>query len=230
MTIDDQPMSPDLDATRHALNGQFARVAKAIAHPGRLQLLDLLTEREQPVDALIEASGMARSTTSAHLQVLRRAQLVQTRREGTQIFYRSAGPQVTDLLHALRQVAAAQLAEIDQITKDYFDARDGLEPVPREDLLERAARGDVVVIDVRTEAEFGEAHIPGAVSIPFHQLADRVHELPRDREMVAYCRGAYCVLSADAVAVLRDTGRRARRLDGGMPEWQRDGHPATRAG
>jgi rhodanese-related sulfurtransferase/DNA-binding MarR family transcriptional regulator len=220
-------MAPDLTETRHALNDQFARVAKALAHPGRLELIDLLTEHEQPVEALIEATGMARSTTSAHLQVLRRAQLVKTRRAGTQIFYSSAGTQVTDLLNSLREVAAAQLAEVDRITRDYVEARDGLEPVRRQDLLGRAERGEVVVVDVRPSSEFREAHIPGAVSIPLDELPDRVDELPDDREMVAYCRGSYCVLAADAVAVMRDHGRQARRLEGGMPEWELDGRPVA---
>ncbi|MEL7208746.1 MAG: metalloregulator ArsR/SmtB family transcription factor [Actinomycetota bacterium] len=214
---------PDFAAARRALNEQFARIAKALAHPGRLELLERVTEEEQPVDALIEATGMARSTTSAHLQVLRRAQLVDTRRDGTQIFYRIAGAQVATLVESLRQVAASQLAEVDQITRDYVEARDGLEPVRRDDLLARAERGEVVVVDVRSPREYAEAHIPGAISIPLAELVDRIDELPDDRETVAYCRGSYCVWSADAVALLRGEGLDARRLDGGLPEWADDG-------
>jgi rhodanese-related sulfurtransferase len=216
-------MEPDLDHTRQALNDQFARVAKALAHPGRLELVELLTDGEHPVDDLISATGMARSTTSAHLQVLRRARLVETRRSGTQIFYRSAGADVTDLLDTLRRVAAAQLAEVDQITRDYFDARDGLEPVDRADLLARVDAGEVVVIDVRTAPEYEAGHIPGTMSVPLDELPDRIDELPADREIVAYCRGSYCVLSAEAVALLRNNGRSARRLDGGLPQWESDG-------
>ena len=210
---------------RHALNDQFARVAKAVAHPRRIELLDLLVQGESPVDALVEATGMGRSTTSAHLQVLRRSRLVDTRRDGTQIFYRLAGAEVSHLLTALRQVAAVQLAEVDQITHDYFEARDGLEPIRRDQLLERAATGEVLVVDVRPAVEFREGHIPGALSIPLGELPDRIDELPEEAEIVAYCRGSYCVLSADAVAVLRRHGRRARRLADGLPEWERDGRP-----
>jgi len=152
---------------------------------------------------------MGRSTTSAHLQVLRRARLVDTRREGTQIHYRLAGPEVSDLLTALRQVAAAQLAEVDQITRDYFDERDGLEPMGRDELLDRAGRDEVLVVDVRPEAEYRAGHIPDAVSIPLEELTERIDELPGQAEIVAYCRGSYCVLSADAVAVLREHGRQA---------------------
>jgi rhodanese-related sulfurtransferase len=214
---------------RRSLNDQFARVAKAVANPGRIELLDQLTQGERPVDALVEATGMGRSTTSAHLQVLRRAHLVDTRRAGTQIFYRLAGPQVFDLLTALRQVAGSQLAEVDQLTRDYVEARDGLDPIRREDLLERAASGEVVVVDVRPAAEYRTGHIPDAVSIPLEELPDRIRELPVDAEIVAYCRGSYCVLSAEAVAVLRDHGRSARRLVDGLPEWQAAGGPVTAA-
>jgi rhodanese-related sulfurtransferase/DNA-binding transcriptional ArsR family regulator len=225
--VDDLPEGFDPAAARHSLNDQFARVAKAVAHPGRIQLLDLLSQGEHPVDALVDASGMGRSTTSAHLQVLRRAGLVDTRREGTQIFYRVAGREVADLLTALRHVAATQLAEVDQITRDYFDARDGLEPMGRQELLERADSGEIVVVDVRPAAEYREGHIPGAVSIPLDELSERIDDLPEEAEVVAYCRGSYCVLSADAVAVLRRHGRQARRLTDGLPEWEREGHPVA---
>jgi len=217
----------DRTEVRQSLNTQFARVAKAVAHPGRLQLLDRLAEGEHRVDALVDATGMGRSTTSAHLQVLRRARLVDTRREGTQIHYRLAGPEVSDLLTALRQVAAAQLAEVDQITRDYFDERDGLEPMGRDELLDRAGRDEVLVVDVRPEAEYRAGHIPDAVSIPLEELTERIDELPGQAEIVAYCRGSYCVLSADAVAVLREHGRQARRLADGLPEWERDGGPVA---
>ena len=223
--MNDDLIDPTSDGVRRALNDQFARLAKAMAHPGRLELLERLSEDEYPVDALIEATGMARSTTSAHLQVLRRARLVETRRSGTQIFYRLAGGDVAALLESLRQVAASQLAEVDQIARDYFDARDGLEPVRRDELLERAESGEVVVVDVRSADEYAAGHIPGALSVPYAELPDRIGELPTDTEIVAYCRGSYCVLSADAVAVLRASGRSARRLADGMPEWEDDGRP-----
>ncbi len=218
-------MTLDPAEARHTLNEQFARVAKAVAHPKRIELLDLLAQGERPVESLAGATAMGVSNTSAHLQVLRRARLVDTRREGTQVFYRLAGCEVAGFLNALRGVAAAQLAEVTEVTRDYFEARDVLEPVDRDDLLELLGGGDVVVVDVRPRVEYRAGHIPGAVSIPLHELADRLDELPADAEIVAYCRGPYCVLAVEAVALLRERGRRARRLRDGWPQWQAAGLP-----
>lgn len=213
-------MPLDPSEAEHTLNEQFARVAKAVAHPKRIELLDLLTQGERPVDALAAATSMGVSNTSAHLQVLRRAHLVATRREGTQVFYRPASPEVAGFLAALRQVAAAQLAEVGEVTRDYFEARDALEPISRDDLLRRVGEGDVVVVDVRPGVEYRAGHIAGAVSIPLDELADRLDELPTEAEVVAYCRGPYCVLAVEAVALLRQQGRQARRLDAGWSQWQ----------
>lgn len=217
-----------MDATevRSTLNEQFARVAKAVAHPRRIELLDLLGQGERSVDALAETTGMRISNTSAHLQVLRRAHLVETRQAGTQVFYRLAGPVVVRFLTSLRDLAASQLAEVTAVSRDYFAARDELEPVGRADLLARAATGDVVVVDVRPEVEYRAGHIAGATSIPLTDLTDRLAELPSDTEIVAYCRGPYCVLAVEAVATLRAHGRRARRLEDGWPQWQAAGLPA----
>jgi rhodanese-related sulfurtransferase len=210
---------------KRTLNEQFARVAKAVAHPKRIELLELMAQAERPVDSLSEATGMGVSNTSAHLQVLRRARLVETRREGTQIFYRLASPEVSAFVWALRSVASAQLAEIGEVTRDYFESRDVLEPVARDDLLQRASDGEVVVVDVRPAVEYRAGHIPGASSIPLNELADRLDELPADAEVVAYCRGPYCVLAVEAVAMLRERGHRARRLEDGWPQWRAAGLP-----
>lgn len=212
---------------KRTLNEQFARIAKAIAHPKRVEILDLLAQGERSVDAIAGATGLGVTTASAHLQALRRARVVDTRRAGTRIFYRLAGPDVTTLLGALRDVAAARLAEVAQLEHDYFEARDDLEPINRSDLLARARDGDVVVIDVRPAVEYDAGHIPGALSVPLDQLEARLDQLPEDREVVAYCRGPYCVLAPEAVTALRTHGRRARRLAEGFPEWRLAGLPVA---
>jgi len=214
---------------KQTLNEQFARVAKSVAHPRRIELLDLLAQGERPVDALASTTGMRVSNTSAHLQVLRRARLVDTRRDGTKIFYRLASPEVMAFMSALSDVAEAQLAEVSKVTRDYFEARDELEPLRREDLLQRVRTGDAVVVDVRPTVEYQAGHIPGAASIPLYELVGRLDELPEDTEIVAYCRGPYCVLAVEAVALLREHGRSARRLADGWPQWRRAGLPVEAA-
>ncbi len=210
---------------KRTLNEQFARVAKAIAHPKRVEILDLLAQGERGVDAIAAATGLGVTTASAHLQALRRTRLVETRPAGTRVFYRLAGTDVTALLDALRDVAGARLAEVAQLEHDYFRARDELEPITRDDLLARAREGDVVVIDVRPAVEYDAGHIPGALSIPLDELEARLSEVPADRDVVAYCRGPYCVLAPEAVVALRARGRRARRLADGLPEWRLAGLP-----
>ena len=212
---------------KRQLNEQFARIAKAVAHPKRVEILDLLAQAERGVDALAAPIGMGVTATSAHLQVLRQARLVETRREGTRVIYRLAGDQVGAFLAGLRDLAAGQLAEVDQIVHDYFEARDDLEPVPSEQLWQRIHEWDVIVLDVRPTEEYAAGHIPGARSIPLDQLEARLGELPKRAEIVAYCRGPFCVLAPEAVAVLRSHGRRARRLHDGLPEWRRAGLPVT---
>lgn len=216
-------------STRRALNEQFARIAKATAHPARLELLDLLAQGERPVDALVRETGQPTSTVSTHLRVLRQARLVETRREGNQIHYRLAGDEVSCLLAALRAVAAANLAEVSEISRDFLEERDALEPVPAADLLERVRDGEVVLVDVRPATEYRSGHIPDAVSIPLEELEERISELPAGTDIVAYCRGPYCVLAAEAVAILRRKGRRARRMADGFPEWRLAGHPVAGA-
>ncbi|GAC1539018.1 MAG: metalloregulator ArsR/SmtB family transcription factor [Acidimicrobiales bacterium] len=206
---------------------QFARTAKAVASPKRIELLELLAQNEFTVDALAKATGMGVTNASAHLQVLRQARLVETRKEATKVFYCLAGDEVMAFVAALRDLAQGRLAEVDRIVQDYFVARDGLEPVTRDELVERAERGEVVILDVRPLAEFTAGHIPGALSVPLGQLDAALARLPRRVQIVAYCRGPYCVMAPQAVERLRAEGFKARRLADGMPEWRLAGLPVA---
>lgn len=207
-----------------ALYEQFARVGKALASGKRLELLDLLAQGERDVASLATAADLGLTTASAHLQTLRQANLVATRREGTRVLYRLAGFDVTDLFARLRDVAQSHLPDVEAARAKYL-GDDGGHPVTRDQLQRLAKTTKLTVLDVRPAAEYEAGHIPGAVSIPLHELADRLAELPGDRQIVAYCRGAYCVLAHDAVRLLAAQGREATRLDGGMLEWRIDGLP-----
>ncbi|MEU5095607.1 metalloregulator ArsR/SmtB family transcription factor [Streptomyces sp. NPDC020996] len=208
------------DPTRKAaLYDAFARTGKALSSGKRLELLDLLAQGERTVDALARAAGLNLTTASAHLQTLKQAGLVATRREGVRIHYRLAGDDVAALYALLRQVARAHQDAVEPARTAYLGPADG-EEVGRAELLARAAAGDVVVLDVRPAEEYAAGHIPGALSIPVEELAARVAELPEETEVVAYCRGAYCVLAHDAVRLLTARGRRAVRLADGMLEWR----------
>ncbi|HET7489086.1 MAG TPA: metalloregulator ArsR/SmtB family transcription factor [Acidimicrobiales bacterium] len=215
---------------KDALYEQFARLAKAVAHPGRIEVLELLAQGERSVDAVAVATGMGVTNTSAQLQVLRRARLVESRKDGTRVLYRLAGDDVAAFLAALRTVARSRLAEVDRVVRDYFEARDALEPVTRAELAERLRHGDVVVLDVRPPEEYAAGHIPGALSAPLDELDAVAARLPKRRQVVAYCRGPYCVLAPEAVDRLRQAGFRARRLEDGMPEWRLAGFPVDVAG
>lgn len=204
---------------------QFAAVAKAIASPRRVELLELAAQRERTVEWLADTTGMGVTNTSAHLQVLKRAGLVVTRRDGTKVHYRVAGDDVDALVSAVRGVAATRLAEVDRVVRTYFDERDGMEPVSPDELSARIARGDVVVLDVRPVDEYEAGHIPGARSVPLDRLDAALKHLPKRTEIVAYCRGPYCVLAPLAVERLRAHGFRARRLADGLPEWRLHGRP-----
>jgi len=206
---------------------QFARVAKAVASPKRIELLDVLAQGERTVEVLADATGLGVTNTSAHLQVLRRAGLVETRKEGTKVHYRLAGDEVAGFVGGLRDLARSRLADVTQIVADYFVSRDALEPVSRAELVERTGRGDVVILDVRPRAEFLAGHIPGALSVPLDQLDEALARLPRRAQIVAYCRGPYCVLAPQAVERLRSKGFTARRLADGMPEWRLAGLPVA---
>ena len=212
-----------------ALFDEFARAAKALASGRRIELLDVLANGERTVEVLASEVGLTVANASQHLQVLRQAGLVATRREGTWIYYRLAAPEVFDLWRALRTLAASRLAEVERLAAAYLGARDELEPVTREELARRLQDGDdLVVLDVRPAAEYAAGHLPGAVSIPLAELRRRLAELPADREIVAYCRGPYCAFAHEAVALLRQEGFAARRLEDGLPEWQAAGLAVAR--
>ncbi|MBT2446574.1 metalloregulator ArsR/SmtB family transcription factor [Streptomyces sp. ISL-43] len=208
------------DATRKAaLYDAFARTGKALSSGKRLELLDLLAQGERTVDALARAAGLNLTTASAHLQTLKQAGLVATRREGVRIHYRLAGDDVASLYALLRQVARAHQEAVEPARTAYLGTDDAVE-IGREELLARARAGEILVLDVRPAEEYAAGHIPGALSIPVTELADRIAELPDGTEVVAYCRGAYCVMAYDAVRLLRERGRKAVRLTDGMLEWR----------
>lgn len=218
-----------LDAARHTVFDRLAVVGKAFASARRLELIDLLTQGERTVEALAAEAGLQTSTASAHLQVLKLANLVSTRREGTRIHYRLAGEDVAGLFTSLRAVARAHSADVEAALASYLgigrhDAGE-VELVTREDLLPRLARDEVLLLDVRPAEEYAAGHIPGAVSLPFDRVAESVAQLPADTEVVAYCRGGWCVMAHDAVRLLQAEGRAARRLEDGMLEWRVAGLP-----
>jgi len=215
-------------AAKTALFDAFARAAKALASGRRIELVDVLANGERTVEALAGEVGLSVANTSQHLQILRQAGLVSSRREGTSVHYRLAGPEVFELWRTLRTLAASRLAEVERLTVAYLGGRDELEPVTREELARRLQDGDdLVVLDVRPAAEYAAGHLPGAVSIPVGELRRRLAELPGDREIVAYCRGPYCAFAHEAVGLLRDEGFAARRLEDGLPEWQAAGLAVT---
>jgi rhodanese-related sulfurtransferase len=209
---------------KHAIFSSLAEVARAIGNANRLDLLEYLAQGSRSVEHLAILSGMTIANTSRHLQILRRARLVDTVRQGKYIVYSLAGDaEVVTLLKALGGVGQRNIAEVGRVMNDYFNARDSMEPVAREDLAGRIADGLVTVLDVRPEDEFEAGHLPGARNIPVDELDRRLGELPRDVEIVAYCRGPYCVFAVDAVAELRAKGFNARRLEDGFPEWKAAG-------
>jgi len=209
---------------KDALYEQFARLGKAAGSPKRLEILDLLRQGERSVDGIATATDLGLTTASAHLQLLRQARLVATRKEGTRVFYRIADETVSHLMNALQELARARLTEVEQTVRTYFTARDALDP-GRDELLRRIEGGEVMLLDVRPVEEFAAGHIRGAVSIPLEELSARLDELPTDLEIVAYCRGPYCVLAPQSIELLQASGRRARRLEDGFPEWQLAGLP-----
>jgi rhodanese-related sulfurtransferase/DNA-binding transcriptional ArsR family regulator len=209
-----------------ALYEQFARVGKALASGKRLELLDLLAQGERDVASLATAADLGVTTASAHLQTLRQANLVTTRRDGTRILYRLAGRDVADLYAQLRDVAQSHLPDVEAARTAYL-GEDGGQPVTRDQLQRLATSTTVTVLDVRPREEYTACHIPGAVSIPLDELTDRLAELPDDAQIVAYCRGAYCVLAHDAVRLLASHGRHAARLADGMLEWRLAGLPVA---
>lgn len=206
----------------------FARVAKALASANRLELLEALAQGERSVDGLAQASGMSVANTSNHLRIMREGGLVQSRREGTQVIYSLSDEKVPLLLAGIRYVAERHLAEVERIVRENFNSRDNLTPVRRDELLGLVKSGEAMVIDVRPSAEYDAGHIEGAVNIPLESLTQRLSKLPKDQEIVAYCRGPYCMMSFDAVEQLRQHGYRARRLEDGFPEWKTDQLPVNK--
>jgi rhodanese-related sulfurtransferase len=209
------------------LYAQFARIGHAVASPKRIELLDLLSQGEKTVEQLAEQSATSVKNTSAHLRVLRQARLVDTRRDGTYVHYRLASDDVFRFIRDLQTLGRSRLAEVEQAAHAYIEGRDELEPVTLKDLRRRMRDGDVTVIDVRPAEEYHAGHIPGALSIPVAQLRRRLAEIPKGREVVAYCRGPYCVYSVEAVEVLRKHGYRARRAEEGLPDWRASGLPVA---
>lgn len=210
---------------KHQLLEQFANVAKALGHAHRLELLEFLAQGERSVEVLSQLAGLTVANTSQHLQFLRRAGLVTSRKRGLYVFYSVAGEDVIGLLRALRQTTERHVAEVDRIVSGYFNERDSLEAVTRKELLARTKDGLVTVLDVRPPEEYQAGHIPGAVNLPLGDLKKHLKDLPKGQEIIAYCRGPYCVLAFEAVAALRKKGFDARRLEEGYPEWKASGLP-----
>jgi DNA-binding transcriptional ArsR family regulator/rhodanese-related sulfurtransferase len=210
---------------KDSLYQQFARIGKALSSPLRIEIMELLAQGERTVESLTEELGQTMGNVSAHLQVLREARLVDGRKEGLYVYYRLADDVVLGLLTGLRRVAEKQLAEVDRLVQSYFGDRKDLDAVGFDELRSRVRSGSVVLVDVRPASEYAAGHISGAVSIPHDELEQRISELPRDKEVVAYCRGPYCVFADEAVRALRNKRRKARRLEAGFPEWKEAGLP-----
>lgn len=213
---------------KNALYEQFARIGKGIASPQRLELLDLLCQGEKSVETLARQSGLSLKNTSAHLRVLRGARLVDTRKEAQYVHYRLADESVCAFFLALRDLARKRLAEVREVSREYFGGAARMTPVDRKRLMERARSGEVTVLDVRPAAEYRAGHIPGARSVPLAQLEDTLRSVPKDQEVVAYCRGPYCVLALEAVELLQAEGYRAVRLEDGVADWKAMGLPIER--
>jgi rhodanese-related sulfurtransferase/predicted transcriptional regulator len=217
------------DSLKPALYAQLARVALALGSPGRLQILEYVAQGERSVEALASMSGLSVANTSKHLQSLRQAGLVTARKEGLRVYYLLAGDDVVALVSALRVVAERRVAEVERLVRLWLAHRDEMEPVRAAELLERAKKGLVTVLDVRPAEEYAAAHIPGAINVPLDKLEGFLSRLPKRKEVVAYCRGPYCLMSFDAVDRLRKHGWRARRLENGLPEWRAAGLPVIAA-
>lgn len=210
---------------KQRLYDQFAGVAKALGHGHRLEILEVLAQGERSVEAAAERAGLSVANASQHLRLMRRTGLLASRRSGKQVLYRLSDPAVLDLLGALHRVASRNLAEVRDVLAGYFHQRDTLEPISRRELARRLKDGTATVLDVRPTDEFSAGHLPRAINIPLRELPRRLRDLPKDREVVAYCRGPYCVLAFEAAALLRKHGFDVRRLEDGYPEWKAAGLP-----
>lgn len=203
----------------------FSLIAKALSNPNRLEILEFLAQRDCSVEDLAKLAGLTVANTSHHLQQLKHMGLVVCRKEGLHVIYRLSGDDVLALMAQLREVAERHLTEINQLIEDYLTVKDNLEAIPGEELIERARQGTITVLDVRPPEEYLAGHLPDAVNIPLSELESRLESLDKSNEFVAYCRGPHCVLAYDAVEQLRAKGLKARRLDGGFPEWKLKGLP-----
>jgi len=212
-------------AFKDSLYAEFAVLGKALANPHRLELLDLLAQGGRNVEELAGEAALSFANASAHLQVLRRARLVEAVKRGLNVIYRLAAPEAYQLWQTLRDVGSVRLAEVDKLVENYLTDRDTLDAVDKEELLRLLTEEAVTIIDVRPEVEYEQGHIPTARSVPVETLKQRLAKLPRDLEIVAYCRGPYCVFSDEAVRLLQEKGFRARRLSEGFPEWRAAGYP-----
>lgn len=208
-----------------AIYRQFARIGKAISNPSRLELLDLLCQGPRTVEALAREAGLGLANTSQHLKALREARLVEAEKSGLFVTYRVADSRVCQFFRTLRSLAETQLAEVGEITRRFLDARQSLQPVDREQLMDKVRKGVVTVLDVRPREEYRAGHLRGALSVPLKELERRLADLPRDHEVVAYCRGPYCVLAVEAVEILRARGFAAFRLEAGVTDWRAMGFP-----
>ena len=208
---------------KDAIYEQFARIGKAIASPRRLELLDLLCQAPRSVDGLVRETGLSIANTSQHLQVLRAARLVEGDKEGQFVVYRLADEATCEFISQLRELAESRLAEVEQIVREYLTGREAMEPVDKETLLAQVRSGQVTVLDVRPSEEYRAGHIPGALSVPLDELEQHLAELPQDQEIVAYCRGPYCVLAVEAVERLRGRGFQAVRLEDSIQDWRSRG-------
>ncbi len=207
----------------------FAQVAKALSNPNRLEILEFLAQRECAVEDLANLTELSIANTSHHLQQLRHMGLVACRKEGQYVIYRLSGEDVVQLVTQLRQVAERHLGDVNQLIDDYLKVKDDLEAIPADELVDRANLGLIIVLDVRPPEEYAAGHLPGALNIPLSQLENKLNELDQGKEIVAYCRGPYCVLAYDAVEKLRSKGMNARRLKGGFPEWKLQGLPTEQS-
>ncbi len=210
---------------KHELFTQFARLGKVLSSANRLELLELIAQGSRSVEELAKASGLSFANASQHLQALRQTGLVAARKEGLRVYYELSGDDVVELLDVVRKVSENRIAEVQRLVRSYLTTKDDLEPIAAKELLGRVRKGLVTVIDVRPPEEFRAGHVAGAVNVPLSQLENRLGKLPKSREIVAYCRGPYCVLAFEAVARLRAKGYRATRLETGFPEWKVAGLP-----
>jgi len=215
---------------KDAIYEQFARIGKAVSNPKRLEILDLLCQGERTVEVLAKEAGISMANASQHLQVLRAAHLIESEKSGQFVTYRLTGQAVCDFFHAMRVLAERELAEVEQIKRRFLEGKEELEPLDRDALIQKVREGTVTVLDVRPAEEFQAGHLPGAISIPLNELEQRLSELPKDQEVVAYCRGPYCVLAIQAIEILRQKGFHAFRMEDGVQEWRARGFPIAGGG